>query len=566
VPDREVQQGEEAATVAEPIRRRSRPTIPPPLRAAGTDGSTPATSLSAREADAIAFTMTLRNAEIARTRRVVPFVFLLAVCGAMLVPFAGGDLLAREIVYGGIVVGIAAIGYLYWLAGDAERFVERRVALAYGVSIVAVFTAVYYWGIFSPVAAIVALAIFFVALGRSLRVGLMLYVLSAVLQGALAIVVIDGLVRDRGLVTSTDTSVQQQIIQQVMLQIVYAVTYLIARATRLQLDRAVGDHDAAVRAVAQREALLVEARQDLDQALKIGDAGRYTDQIVGSYRLGAVIGRGAMGDVYEAVHAETGTPAAVKLLRPGMLGATGRLARFYREAEAVAKLRSPHIVQLFEVNAAEHALPYMAMERLHGHDLAQMLRERRRLPADEVAELVAAIAQGLEAARQAGIVHRDIKPQNLFLDERGGSPLWKILDFGVSKLADHQGTLTKDHVVGTPVYMAPEQARGLPVDHRADAYALATVAYRAITGQPPFGGRDVPTILYNVVHTHPARASSLVPKLPRDVDRALAIGMAKDPADRFATALELAEALTAAASNKLARDIRDRGDALLALQ
>jgi eukaryotic-like serine/threonine-protein kinase len=565
VTEREVQQGDEAATVAEPIRRKSRPTIPPPLRATGTNGSAPATSLSAREADAIAFTMTLRNAEIARTRRVVPFVFVLAVCGAVLVPFAGGDVLAREIVYGGIVLGLAAISYLYWLAGDAGRFVEGRVALAYGVSIVAVFTAVYYWGIFSPVAAIVALAIFFVALGRSLRVGLMLYVLSAMLQGALASAVIAGIVRDRGLVTSTDTSLQQQIIQQLMLQIVYAVTYLIARATRLQLDRAVGDHDAAVRAVAQREALLVEARQDLDQALKIGDAGRYSDQIVGSYRLGAIIGRGAMGDVYEAVHAETGTPAAVKLLRPGMVGATGRLARFYREAEAVAKLRSPHIVQLFEVNAAEQALPYMAMERLHGHDLAQILRERRRLPVDEVAELVRSIAQGLEAARQAGIVHRDIKPQNLFLDERG-SPLWKILDFGVSKLADHQGTLTKDHVVGTPVYMAPEQARGVPVDHRADAYALATVAYRAITGQPPFGGRDVPTILYNVVHTHPARASSLVPKLPRDVDRALAIGMAKDPADRFATALELGDALTAAASNKLGRERRERGDALLALQ
>ena len=546
---------DEVATVAEPLRKKTRSSAPT-LRATGTDA--PASSVSAREADATAFALTLRQAEIARTRRIVPFVAVLALAAAALVPFAGGDRLAIDLVYIGIAAGLVAISWLWWLAGDPARFTEGRVAAVYGVSIAAVFCAVYYWGIFSPACAIVALGIFFVALGRSPRTGLGLYVFSVLCQGALAIAVIAELVADRGLITAGASSVRQQIIQQLMLQIVYAVTYLIARATRIQLDRAVGDHDAAVRAVAQREALLVEARQDLDQALKIGDAGRYSDQIVGSYRLGVVIGRGAMGDVYEAVHAETGTPAAVKLLKPGALGAAGRLARFYREAEAVAKLSSPHIVQLFEVNAADQALPYMAMERLHGHDLAQILRERRRLPLDEVVELVRHVASGLEAARKAGIVHRDIKPQNVFLDQSG----WKVLDFGVSKLADHQGTLTKDHVVGTPVYMAPEQARGRPVDHRADAYALATVAYRAITGQPPFSGRDVPAILYNVVHEQPARPSSLV-KLSRDVDRVLAIGMAKEPAERFASALELAEALAAAAHGKLARALRERGDALL---
>jgi serine/threonine-protein kinase len=110
--------------------------------------------------------------------------------------------------------------------------------------------------------------------------------------------------------------------------------------------------------------------------------------------------------------------------------------------------------------------------------------------------------------------------------------------------------------------MAPEQARGRPVDHRADAYALATVAYRAITGQPPFSGRDVPAILYSVVHEQPARPSSLV-KLSRDVDRVLAIGMAKEPAERFASALELADALAAAVHGKLARELRERGDRLL---
>jgi serine/threonine-protein kinase len=156
-------------------------------------------------------------------------------------------------------------------------------------------------------------------------------------------------------------------------------------------------------------------------------------------------------------------------------------------------------------------------------------------------------------------VHRDIKPRIW------SSPvtIWKVLDFGVSKLADHQGTLTKDHSVGTPVYMAPEQARGLPVDHRTDCCALATVVYRAITGQPAYGGRDVPSILYNVVHSIPQRPSAVV-KLPLDVDRVLAIGLAKDPRDRFASALDLAAAMRSAAAGKLAGDLREHGDALIA--
>jgi eukaryotic-like serine/threonine-protein kinase len=292
--------------------------------------------------------------------------------------------------------------------------------------------------------------------------------------------------------------------------------------------------------------------------MKVGDVGRHTDQVVGSFRLGMVIGRGAMGDVYDAVNIEDGTPAAVKLLKVGAPGAS--LTRFYREAAAVSKLRSRHIVQLFEVSGDDDAMPYLAMERLRGRDLATTLRERRRLPLDEATDLVRQIADGLEEARTVGIVHRDIKPQNLFLTEDG---TWKILDFGVSKLADHHGTLTQNHVIGTPIYMAPEQARGLEVDHRADCCALATVVYRAITGQPPYAGRDVPSILFNVVHTVPKRPS-LLAKLPNDVDRVLAIGLAKEPRDRFANALDFAAAWRRATMNKLFDSMREHADALTA--
>jgi hypothetical protein len=561
----------EAATVVDAPRRKL-PTSSheahstarlPPVAPQGSRGGTSTRSASLA-ADAAAFARTLQNAELARTRRILPFVIGLAVVALVLLPFAGGDPLATRLAQVACVIAIFAITYLYWVAGSSERFTEWRVGLAYGAGIVAVFAAVFYWGIFSPAAAMVALAMFFITLGRSRRIAIGLYVFSAACQGALAIAVIGGWLRDRGLVTGERSDTSEQIIQQLMLQAIFVVTFLIARATRSQLDKAVSEHDQAVRALAQREALLVEARADLDQALKIGAPGRYSDQVVGAYRLGVVIGRGAMGDVYEAVQVETGEPAAVKLLNSTAMVTPGQLTRFYREADAAAKLESAHIVRVLDVSRGDEAIPFIAMERLRGQDLSTLLRERRRLPLAEAVELVQQVARALEAARGAGIVHRDIKPQNIFLAELGGDArVWKLLDFGVSKLADTQGTLTKGHVVGTPMYMAPEQARGDAVDHRGDTLALATVAYRAITGQPPYAGRDVPTILFNVVHKVPQRPGEIV-KLPRDVDRVLAIGMAKAVELRFATALELADAVTAAAAGKLSRELRERSDALIA--
>src|SRR5690606_30037042 len=155
------------------------------------------------------------------------------------------------------------------------------------------------------------------------------------------------------------------------------------------------------------------------------------------------------------------------------------LTRFLREARAAASLRSPHVASLLGVGTDGASLPYLALERLRGQDLSQRLREQRRLSPPAVVELVQHAARGLDAAHAAGIVHRDIKPQTLFYARTPGGSIWKLLDFGVSRFEDHQGTLTQGRVVGTPVYMAPEQARGEDTDHRADVYSLAAVAYRA---------------------------------------------------------------------------------------
>jgi serine/threonine-protein kinase len=158
------------------------------------------------------------------------------------------------------------------------------------------------------------------------------------------------------------------------------------------------------------------------------------------------------------------------------------------------------------------------------------------------------------------VVHRDLKPHNVFLCDDG---TWKVLDFGVAALDDHSGTLTQGKVVGTPAYMAPEQARGEKVDHRADLYALAAIAYRWLTGRPVCGGKDLHAALYQTVHVMPQMPSTLA-ELPEDVDAALALGLAKDPNKRWTAIGELRDALAAALRGELDPRIRRRAADLLA--
>jgi serine/threonine-protein kinase len=236
--------------------------------------------------------------------------------------------------------------------------------------------------------------------------------------------------------------------------------------------------------------------------------------------------------------------------------------RFLREAEIAARLDCPHVVRVLEVGTTSGEIPFLAMERLRGEDLANQLRRQRRLPLPEARVLADHIAAGLEAARAANIVHRDLKPHNVFFAEVGTDHRrWKILDFGVSKAGGH-GTLTQGHVIGTPAYMAPEQARGEDVDHRADVYSLAAILYRAITGHPAFSGKDVPTTLYDVVYRVPTQPSLLAP-LSTDVDRVLALGLAKERTERFGNAGELAAWFAAAVRDGLTAEQRRRADELV---
>jgi serine/threonine-protein kinase len=238
------------------------------------------------------------------------------------------------------------------------------------------------------------------------------------------------------------------------------------------------------------------------------------------------------------------------------------MQRFLREAEMMAQLDSPHIVRVYDVGDGSKGPPYIAMELLRGLDLASQLRKRRRLPARRTVELVTQVAHALESARSADIVHRDIKPSNLFQAELAERRIWKVLDFGVSKLLSTSGTLTQGQVIGTPGYMSPEQARGVSVDHRADVFALASIAYRCLTGRPAFAGDEYPKILFDTVYTQPTRPGALI-HLPEDIDLILALGLAKQPDDRPELAIDFALQLGLAVEERLPEDLRARARAIL---
>ncbi len=507
----------------------------------------------------------MRHEEVVRTRGFLKMCVFIVVAAIATVWIGGGDPLAQVVVTAGsTLVAIAAL-VLLRLIREPAGYTPRRITIGATVIAVGAYGGIYYWGVVSPATAIILFGIYFFSFGGHRGSTYFLYGLCAALHGALALAIGTGLLADRGVVRTDGLPWPHELMTHGVVQFLYLCAFLMGRANRQTTLDAVQSLERAVRQVAQREALLSEARQELDRALKVGGPGRYTEQVVGSFKLGVLIGRGGMGEVYAAHSVIDGREAAVKLLSPSTLGDQQQLKRFLREAEAAAKLECPNVVGVLEVGTTAGELPFIAMERLRGFDLAHHLRRRRKLEVAEVVSLVEQIAIGLAAAQAAGVVHRDIKPHNLFLAERDGVLTWKVLDFGVSKLAGNGGTLTQGHVVGTPGYMAPEQARGEDVDWRVDVYALAAIAYRCLTGHPPFTGKDVPSTLYDVVYKMPAQPGQLA-HLPPDVERVLAIGLAKNRDDRFDRAVALADALVAAARSELSPELRARAEALLAQQ
>ncbi len=503
---------------------------------------------------------TLRDEEAATARGMIKVGRLIGGACLLVLPLLGGPAELRIAIAIAIAFSLV-VGYLVERRlRDPERYGERLMVVLALTTVPAVFIGLLYFGIFSAVQLFPALAMYFFARRERFASAFGLYLVNALGQATFAALIISGAVADPGLFGPTTLPADVLLVSHMLIQVGDLGAFLLGQASHRAARDAIEKMRHAMLLAAQREALLVEARQDLDRALQLGASGRYTDHHFGSYRLGTVIGRGGMGEVYEAWHVGSGEAAAVKLLPHGELGNPRSVERFVREVRAVRKLTSPHVVRVLEASAEGDAIPFLAMERLHGQDLAHHLRSGG-LPRDGLDKLLAQVGAALEEAWQHGIVHRDLKPHNLFLADGGGG--WKVLDFGVAALADHSGTLTSGHVVGTPAYMSPEQARGEKVDHRADLYALAAIAYRWLTGRPVVTGKDLHTALYQTVHVMPQRPSTLG-ELHEDVDAALAIGLVKDPAKRWDTVAELRAALAAALDGALDPSLRERGAAIVA--
>jgi serine/threonine-protein kinase len=268
--------------------------------------------------------------------------------------------------------------------------------------------------------------------------------------------------------------------------------------------------------------------------------------IAGKYRLEHLAGGGGMGLVWRASHTELGTTVALKVLMAGAERDPAALRRFRREARAAAALRCPHVVDVRDFGH-DGVFPYIVMEYLEGESIAARLA---RLPGPKLSELTSWVTQAavaLDYAHARGFLHRDVKPSNLFLCRTGSAWTLKMLDFGIVKSL-HEADAGDNTVVGSPGYLSPEQARGSALDHTTDLWSLAAVIYRAVTAVEPFAASSLAEVVERVCERPVAPPCSLVPALPPALDGFFERAFRREPAERFRSGAELAEALAAIAS------------------
>ncbi len=268
---------------------------------------------------------------------------------------------------------------------------------------------------------------------------------------------------------------------------------------------------------------------------------------LGHYRLIRLLGSGGMGTVYLAEQTLIGARVAVKVLHPHLAQDARLRARFYAEARTVNLIGHPNIVRIFDINEAADGLHYFVMEYLEGTPLSRLPRP---MDPSMVVWLLAQACDALEAVHRCGVVHRDLKPDNLLMMERQGElPALKVLDFGVAKaLRDpgNQEQTVAGQVFGTPAYMAPEQWAGQPVDGRADLYSLGVTGYLLVTGQLPFPRGQLAELLLSPEPLPLRPPHELAPTVPESLSWALMRALARNPAERFATAFDFKRALLAA--------------------
>jgi serine/threonine-protein kinase len=269
--------------------------------------------------------------------------------------------------------------------------------------------------------------------------------------------------------------------------------------------------------------------------------------LAGRYRIERLISRGGMGAVFEATQLGLDRPVAVKMLLPALSRDDKMQERFRREARSAASLRHPNIIQIYDYGISDHG-PYIVMELARGKSLRELMR-KGPLPIEHAVELMEQTCSAMAAAHAAGIIHRDIKPDNILIEEQaGGDVNVKVLDFGIAKMREAQAeesetNLTGTNLIGSPAYMSPEQCQGAAIDARSDIYSLGIVLYEMLTGATPFGKLAPPAMMMHHVGTQPAFPSELRGEISGAIETVLMKALAKDREARFATAAEFAEQL-----------------------
>jgi serine/threonine protein kinase/HAMP domain-containing protein len=291
-------------------------------------------------------------------------------------------------------------------------------------------------------------------------------------------------------------------------------------------------------------------------------------RMIGRYRIGAAIGEGAMAQVFLAHDPSIERTIAIKILRPELRGDPEVVQRFLKESRAAGMLSHAHIATIYDVGQFD-GIPYIAMEHVDGEPLDTMLAHQGRLTTERVLALSVQIADALDFAHRHGVIHRDIKPSNILISDKGRSA--KLLDFGIARIeilgearAEREVCRTVvGQIMGTPRYMSPEQAMGLPVDHRSDLFSLGSVIYEMTVGKPAFPANGLASLAIQIAQGSPIPIEQAVTDCPRGLRFVIAKLLAKKPADRFTTAAAVRDVLALELeAMQQDRDVRRRGIAM----
>src|SRR5262245_36949313 len=283
------------------------------------------------------------------------------------------------------------------------------------------------------------------------------------------------------------------------------------------------------------------ASDNEDSALEFLQPSTRPDPLgrIGHYEVLQALGRGGFGIVFRAFDDMLQRVVALKVMAPQLAATSPARKRFLREARSSAQVRHENVVQVYEV--AEQPLPYLAMEFIPGETLQQRLDRVGPLDVPEVLRIGRQIAEGLAAAHATDLIHRDIKPGNVLLE--GGQQKVKITDFGLARTADDASISQSGIIAGTPMYMAPEQALGQPLDQRADLFSLGSILYQMVAGRPPFRATTAVAVLKRVAEDKPRAIREIIPEAPQWLCDIIAKLHAKDPDDRYQSAREVADVL-----------------------